>query len=151
MDDNEEEEEDNGDEIDEEYDPDAKKKIETPQSKIKKEKKKLVAQAANGEIQSTSTYFFYHLFKFLALACLLAAFGCLFYLIYELYQMFKYRNDYTQLENMSGPPGSSAVNLDNRNQFNGGRAMSRVESGAFHRPTSSANGRSISQGRYNNF
>ena len=123
-----EEEEDNGDEIDTEYDPDAKKR-ETPANKIKKEKKKLESQVANGEIQGTSNYFFYHLFKILSLICLLAAIGCLIALIYELYWMFKYGStNYTQLEqNMSGRP-QSGVNLGGQGSGfgagGGGRPMS---------------------------
>jgi len=88
-----EEEEEDPNEIDSEYDPDAKRK-ETPSMKIRKEKKKLDEQAANGELQGSSVYIFYHLFKFLALLCMLAAIACLCYLVYEIYSMFKLRNDY---------------------------------------------------------
>lgn len=91
--DDDEDDDNEDDEIDMESDTDVKKKEKSPAKKIKIEKKKLDQQVANGEIEGKSSYFFYHLFKFLALICFLGALGCLVYLFYEMYMLFKNRNN----------------------------------------------------------
>ena len=108
------EQEDDDDEEDDEYNPD-KKVTETPEKKILREKKKLDAAVANGEIKENNSYFFYHLFKLFSLVCMLGAIFCLFYLIYELYNMFRGGYAYQQLDPVqSGRPSSRAIgNLGN--------------------------------------
>lgn len=70
----EEEEEPNfGEEIDGNDLEASQTKLITTNQKIKQEKAKLTEQAKNGEIENESSFFFYHMFKFLALITLLLA------------------------------------------------------------------------------
>ena len=83
-----EEVEEEGEEFNEDGEPVPAAK-ETPQQKITREKAELKEEAATGKLEAQGFYFFYHVFKFIAILAILLAVICGFALAYLLMKVFR--------------------------------------------------------------
>ena len=82
------EEEVAGEEFNEDGEP-VPPKQDTPQQKVAKERAQLKEDAASGKLEAEGFYFFYHLFKFIAILSLVLSIVCGFALAYLLFKIYK--------------------------------------------------------------